>query len=250
MSEDESDESVHMQSFVARCPKCGTYSDHPDKTFFLNGCALASEGDFVLWEMICQACDISFDVAVTIGPDGSESIDKAISEEGSFNQELLERYKTAVNDVATLAGFEQDSQDGRIAENKGHADADFEFLNLEYNLDFKERAPIIPMDVLTLARGVRMAVAQSPERIFGCTIGPYTLVLSLDQLGEAKPAYAMHVSISNRITGERLTDPQVNFLIGLILGYMDSYDLHEVPPTIVKEVEHYYIPWSIENLLP
>lgn len=254
MTEGDWSRSIYLRNFVVRCPECRSYSDNPDTLFSLNsGFVPAPERDFILGEVLCHACDISFDVARLVDPRDLEKILEEIgpagSEEGGFNQKLLERYQNAVNDIATLKGPKERTEDGRIRENKGQAEIDFEFLNMEDNPDFEKRAPIIPMNTLALARGVRLAITRSPDRVFCCTIGPFTLVLSLEQLGEVRPSYAMHVSICNRITRERLTDPQVNFLISLFFGLEDSDELYEHPPLIGKDVEHYYIPWPTENLL-
>ncbi len=254
MTEGNWGKSIYLRNFVVRCPECGSYSDDPDTLFSLsNGFVPAPERDFILGEVLCHTCDISFDVARLVDPRDLEKILEEIgaagSVEGGFNQKLLERYQNAVNDIETLKGPEERTEDGRTRENKGQAEADFEFLNMEDNPDFEKRAPIIPMDTLALARGVRLAITRSPDRVFCCTIGPFTLVLSLEQLGEVRPSYAMHVSICNRITRERLTDPQVNFLISLFFGLKDSDELYEHPPLIGKDVEHYYIPWPTENLL-
>ncbi|MCZ6451802.1 MAG: hypothetical protein O6918_13205, partial [Deltaproteobacteria bacterium] len=232
MTEGDWARSIYLRNFVVHCPECGSYSDDPATLFSLNnGFVPTPERDFILGEVLCHTCDISFDVARLVDPRNLEKILEEIgaagSEKGGFNQNLLERYQTAVNDIATLKGPKERTEDGRIRENKGLAKIDVAFLNMEDNPDFKKRAPIISMDTLALARGVRLAITWFPDRVFCCTIGPFTLVLSLEQLGEVRPSYAMHVSICNRISRERLTNPQVNFLISLFFGLEDSDELYE-----------------------
>ena len=97
---------------------------------------------FILGEVLCHSCDISCDVARLVDPRDLDKILGEIgatgSEVGGFNQSLLERYQNAVNDIATLKGPEERSEDGRIRENKGQAETEFEFLNMEDNPDFEK----------------------------------------------------------------------------------------------------------------
>jgi hypothetical protein len=242
MSEDEWDDS-YLESIIARCPKCDTLTNDPVKAFDLNGLAVAPESEFVLWEIVCHTCELPFDVAVWTPPGIVEEAVKG--EYGDFNHSLLERYHNKINEIAAFKGSEEVGGEGLICECKGDSsDTDLEFLDLEKHPDFTNRAPIVPMEALALARGMRMAMVQCPERMFRCTIGPFNFVLSLEQVGEASPSYAMHFSISNRIAGDLLTDRQINFALALFFSAREYINLSEEPSLNLagKEVKHYFIP--------
>ncbi|MBI2996893.1 MAG: hypothetical protein HYY46_00330 [Deltaproteobacteria bacterium] len=166
------------------------------------------------------------------------------------DQAVLEQYQNAVEQILALPGVEVQVPGGQINELKGSVEADLEFLNVEENPNFEKRAPIIPMEALALARGMRKAAIESPQRIFSCSIGPLSLALSLDQVGETSPpSYAMHLSVRNMIAGDFPTDLQLMFALYLFLAMEELNRIYGTPPQFIKGVIHCYVPWFTEKQL-
>lgn len=240
---EERDDSID-QDFIFRCPECGAYSDDPDNLFDLNGFAPIPESDYILWECYCRSCKIKFDVAYLTYGTVVEQVEKASF--GKSSQALLERYQNAVKQIAAIRGLEERAEDGRIIEIKALLEANLGFLNGAEIPNFERRVPIIPMEALAVARGVRMATLQSPGRILGCAIGPLNFVLSLVQVGEANSYYAVHLSISNGMTGDSLTNLQLGVALSLFFSIEECRHLREAPsPKLVNGVKHYFLPWAI-----
>lgn len=241
--------SPDIPSLIFRCPQCGTYSDDPIKSFTLAGFAPAPQSEFFLFGCLCDTCETRFDLARLDDPVVIEEMKRGAH--GQINQALLKRCHNAVNEVVLRKESEAGSPGGRIIEDKGSLEAEFEFLNSNENPNFERRQPIIPMEALALARGLRTAANQCPERIFQCSIGPLSFVLSVDQMGETSLTLAMHLSISRIDGGE----PSTNLAIGVALTLFfsmeelrgDKGNIYEQPSLRLagKEVKHYYIPWPI-----
>lgn len=236
---DEFTEEAFRASFIFRCPTCRIRSDDPIKRFDIGGFAQALDVDYVLWECTCHSCKITFDVARWV------SSSNPLTDEEDFDQRLLQRYRSAVDMLAAMPGEER-SMGGRTVEFKGSVEIETEFLNFQENRDFRKRQPIIPVDALALARGMRKAATNSPGRVFGCIIGPFDLVISLDQDNEKTyPSSDMHLAISNSSTTAPLTNAQLNFAISLFIGNGELSRISPRPSMFRKEEVHYYLPWQV-----
>lgn len=236
-------------SLVVRCPSCLTPSDVPDpeKACDLVGLCLAPDSDYLLWECKCGVCKTIFEGASWNGI----SVDQA--ELVDFDQRLLERYSHTVDHFASVKGEEQ-IIDGRSVEFKGSINIEREFLVFEENKDFRKNQIIIPIEALTLARGIRKAAINSPGRAFGCTLGSIDLVISLDQgvnQYNRKFPHAMHLRITDHITGATVTGPKLNFAISLVFFY-EGFDVwpwfhgeRYTQCTANNDAAEVHIPWRL-----
>jgi hypothetical protein len=240
--------SHYLERLIFNCPQCGAYSNDPVKRFDIrDAIAIAPESAYVLLQCFCCTCDLEFDVARWTPALGKDS---AKGSGGGAEQSLLERFHNAVNQAATSNGEAMGkAADGRIMERKGSLDADIEFLNMETNPNFEKREPIIPMPVLALARGIRMAAFQIPDRLFLCRIGRLRLVLSLDQDGDGRPCHLMHLSVSDLTFGNIPTNGEVCFAASLFLSEKESEKMYEVPPNKLQHVRHLVVPLTIKGEL-
>lgn len=238
---DELMEERFRESFIVRCPTCLTRSDDPIKRFDIGGFCQVPDVDYVLWECTCHSCAVNFDVARWT------TTSNLLTDEEEFDQRLLLRYRSAIEKFALMPGEER-SMGGRPVEFKGTLEIETEFLNIEENKDFRKGQPIIPIEGLTLARGMRKAAIHSPGRAFGCTIGPFDLVISLDQDNEKTDrSFVMHLEMSNRSTRDPLTNPQLNFAISLFIGKGELSRISTGPYMFRKEEVHYYVPWQVTS---
>ena len=210
-------EGRFFASLVVRCPSCLTQSDvpDPDNVFDLVGLRLAPDSDYLLWECKCGGCKRIFEGAAR----NSIPIDQ--TDVDSFDQQLLERYTNAIDKFASMPG-EDKTIDGRPVEFKGSIDVEAEVLNFEENEDFRKKQIIIPIEALALARGIRKTAVNSPGRAFACTVGPLGLIIRLDlEVNKYNLNFpqAMHLRITDHVTGAPVTGAKLNFGISLVFAY-------------------------------
>ena len=112
--------------------------------------------------------------------------------------------------------------DGTPVEFKGSIDIEAEVLNFEENEDFRKKQIIIPIEALALARGIRKTAVNSPGRAFACTVGPLGLIIRLDlEVNKYNLNFpqAMHLRITDHVTGAPVTGAKLNFGISLVFAY-------------------------------
>jgi len=126
------------------------------------------------------------------------------------------------------------------------SEIDTEFLNSPENESLRTNKVIIPIEALSLARGIRKAAVNSPGQSFACTIGPLDLVVSVDQDSTGKVfSHALRLTITDHTTGAPVTGPALNFGISLVLGYEEFIHWPLKSFTSNDRVAAIEIPWRL-----
>ena len=123
---------------------------------------------------------------------------------------------------------------------------DAEFLNRAGNEMLVTDKATIPIEALSLARGVRKAAINSPGQPFACTIGPLDLVVSVDEDATRKIfSHVLRLTMTDHTTGTPVTGGALDFGISLILAYeeliqwpLKSFNANDDAATIE-------IPWRL-----
>jgi hypothetical protein len=194
--------------------------------------------EYVLLGCFCSTCKQYFDVACW-EPIVTDTY--TAGNYGELDRSLIDRYHNALNTVVS-SSEEMHLFDGAPLEIKGSSDANLEFLDEERNPAFKRKLPIIPMEALALARGLRLAAMQSMRGIFQGTIGPLELFFSIDALDPGNQTYQSRLSVRHR--GRRLlTDLRFRFAVSLCFGLDELGVSTEIPPKDLPYARHLLVPF-------
>jgi hypothetical protein len=242
----------HDPTLVVLCPHCGANSHSP--TLIANNRFMrVPHSEYVLLGCFCSTCKKYFDVACW-EPVPTDTY--TAGSYGELDRSLIDHYHNAVSTVVSTSG-EMYLFDGALLEIKRSSDANLEFLDEERNPAFKRKLPIIPMEALALARGLRLAAMRSLHGIFKGTIGPLELFFSIDALDGSHQTYRSRLSIHHK--GRRpLTELHFRFAVSLCFGLDELDGSPEIASEDLPSTRHLLVPFpsssaaarEIEDLNP
>jgi hypothetical protein len=230
-------ENVQNAGFLVRCSQCGVGANETAGITEAQRFIQVPQSEYALLECFCHNCNRYFDMACWV-PD-PRALSKHF-ERDARDPSLLQRYRNAVWKAASsrtdICIF-----DGGFLEIKGSITADLEFLDENAKPRLRTNLPVIPMQALALARGLRMALMRSPDRLLRATIGSLDLFLSMAEPGSEIGSYGMSLSVFD---GQRtpVSNLGFNFAISLFFAVEESDYGNEVPSTELRHMRHFLVP--------
>ncbi|HWP58298.1 MAG TPA: hypothetical protein VNL14_10450 [Candidatus Acidoferrales bacterium] len=222
------------------CARCGAYLDELRAVLNERRFVKVPRSEYILFSATCTRCQNSFALACRIAEDVPEDREEHVP---GLLDALRRRYQTAVDEVVLTPG-ETFLCDGGMFENKGRCLLDPGFL--DHAAD-SSKPPVIPMEALALARGLRRAALEDRTQAFCASVGELNLSVAVTEDG-ASPS--LQLSVFDRGASEPLDEWQFRFAASLVFAAEETKKGHRLSCGRVREILVPLAALSAEDLPP